>query len=94
MVVGDHGMADGGGHGGSSDPEILVPFVLISQGIQVITGFIRPGDFSSIHSYISGFTGNHWVFKTCDFSYIRSYVSGYTGKTWVYKTRRFRFHSS
>ena len=55
-------MADGGGHGGSSDPEILVPFVLISQGIQVITGFIRPGDFGFIRSNISGFTGNHWVF--------------------------------
>merc|ERR1719295_1074904 len=33
VVVGDHGMADGGGHGGSSKPEILVPFVLLQDGI-------------------------------------------------------------
>ena len=61
VVVGDHGMADGGGHGGSSDPEILVPFVLISQGIQVNNGFVRSGDFSSICPNISGYTGKQWV---------------------------------
>ena len=33
VVVGDHGMADGGGHGGASLPEILVPFVLIGGGL-------------------------------------------------------------
>ena len=33
VVVGDHGMADGGGHGGSSKPEILVPFVFLQETI-------------------------------------------------------------
>ena len=33
VVMGDHGMAEGGGHGGSSDPEVLVPFVLISASV-------------------------------------------------------------
>ena len=33
VVVGDHGMADGGGHGGASLPEVLVPFVLIGGGL-------------------------------------------------------------
>jgi len=30
VVMGDHGMAEGGGHGGSTTPEVLVPFLLIS----------------------------------------------------------------
>ena len=33
IVVGDHGMADGGGHGGASLPEVLVPFVLLGGGL-------------------------------------------------------------
>ncbi len=35
VVMGDHGMADGGGHGGSSGPEVLVPFVLMTTDVQV-----------------------------------------------------------
>ena len=31
IVVGDHGMADGGGHGGSSTAEINVPCVIIGD---------------------------------------------------------------
>ena len=31
IVVGDHGMADGGGHGGASQAEIMVPCVVISD---------------------------------------------------------------
>ena len=29
LVMGDHGMADGGSHGGASQPELLVPFVVL-----------------------------------------------------------------
>ena len=42
---------------GLSDPQILVPFVLMSQGIQVNTGLIRSGDFSSIRPDISAYSG-------------------------------------
>jgi hypothetical protein len=31
--MGDHGMADGGGHGGSTTPEVLVPFLVISGSL-------------------------------------------------------------
>ncbi len=31
--MGDHGMADGGGHGGSTIPEVLVPFLVISSSL-------------------------------------------------------------
>ena len=31
IIVGDHGMADGGGHGGSSSAEIQVPCVIIGD---------------------------------------------------------------
>ena len=30
MIVGDHGMADGGGHGGATQQEVLVPLVILS----------------------------------------------------------------
>jgi len=33
LVMGDHGMADGGGHGGSSISETHVPLVVISPEI-------------------------------------------------------------
>jgi hypothetical protein len=33
VVMGDHGMADGGGHGGSTIPEVLVPFLVISGSL-------------------------------------------------------------
>jgi hypothetical protein len=33
VVMGDHGMADGGGHGGSTTPEVLVPFLVISGSL-------------------------------------------------------------
>jgi ethanolaminephosphotransferase len=32
-VVGDHGMAEGGSHGGSSPGEVLVPLVLLGGGL-------------------------------------------------------------
>lgn len=31
IVSGDHGMRDLGGHGGSTEPEILVPFVVLNK---------------------------------------------------------------
>ena len=34
VVMGDHGMADGGGHGGASGPEVLVPLILISDALK------------------------------------------------------------
>ena len=33
LVLGDHGMADGGGHGGSSPAETRVPLVIITDGL-------------------------------------------------------------
>jgi ethanolaminephosphotransferase len=34
VVLGDHGMADIGGHGGATPAEVLVPVVAISPGIK------------------------------------------------------------
>ena len=35
VVVGDHGMAEGGGHGGASEQELLVPLVIMSPFLEV-----------------------------------------------------------
>lgn len=32
MVLGDHGMADLGGHGGTSIPEIIIPLITFGLG--------------------------------------------------------------
>jgi len=34
VVVGDHGMAEGGGHGGASEQELLVPLVIMSPFLE------------------------------------------------------------
>ena len=48
LVLGDHGMADVGGHGGASPAEVLVPLVAISPNInrnKVGTANFRFGKF-------------------------------------------------
>ena len=65
---------------GLSDLEILVPFVLISQGIQVNNGFVRSGDFSSIVLISQGVQVNNGFIRSGDFSSICPNISGYTGK--------------
>ena len=35
IITGDHGMIDQGGHGGTSDQELFVPFILISNQMKL-----------------------------------------------------------
>ena len=39
LVVGDHGMADGGGHGGATLQEVLVPLVVLSAAFDTPVQF-------------------------------------------------------
>jgi hypothetical protein len=68
VVMGDHGMADGGGHGGASDPEVMVPLVLISDALKVNTSmppitlnYVPSGRFLIPYSvpYRAGLSG--WI---------------------------------
>ena len=39
LIVGDHGMADGGGHGGATLQEVLVPLVVLSPAFDIQVQF-------------------------------------------------------
>ncbi|XP_052471477.1 GPI ethanolamine phosphate transferase 2 isoform X2 [Carassius gibelio] len=43
VLCGDHGMSETGSHGGSSEPEINTPLVLISPAFRRKVGFEKPG---------------------------------------------------
>lgn len=40
MVLGDHGMADTGGHGGTSLPEVIVPLISFGLGCSGVHRFV------------------------------------------------------
>ncbi len=41
LVVGDHGMAEGGGHGGATLQEVLVPLVVLSPAFDTPVQFFN-----------------------------------------------------
>ena len=55
VVLGDHGMADGGGHGGSSDSETLTPMIFISpKKLNQKSILIKQGDFVPTMAWLTG----------------------------------------
>lgn len=58
VVLGDHGMADGGGHGGSTDQETRVPCVFISDNVSSLmsssSGDILQVDIAPSLAYLTG----------------------------------------
>ena len=58
VVLGDHGMADGGGHGGSSDSETLTPMIFISSNnsskLNQRSILIKQGDFVPTMAWLTG----------------------------------------
>ena len=57
IVLGDHGMADGGGHGGSSDSETLTPMIFISPEISTLvqrSQFIKQVDLVPTLAWLTG----------------------------------------
>ncbi|KAJ8343991.1 hypothetical protein SKAU_G00313200 [Synaphobranchus kaupii] len=48
VLCGDHGMSETGSHGGSSDPEINTPLVLISSAFKRKVGMEKPGTVEQV----------------------------------------------
>ena len=57
VVVGDHGMADVGGHGGASDAEVFVPMVFISKDMSKFeqrAKLVKQGDLVPSLAWLTG----------------------------------------
>ncbi|XP_018615203.1 GPI ethanolamine phosphate transferase 2 isoform X3 [Scleropages formosus] len=48
VLCGDHGMSETGSHGGSSDPEVRTPLVLISPAFKRKTGMEKPSTVEQV----------------------------------------------